>query len=111
MANSPLKSPTEGSSGSSTLKQVKWNILSVHRKPSNDKVIDQVAMSVFRTKDEKLGKAVSQVYSPTQLTIVDFAQVRQFVCFAEVVHEISQTRGIQMCRVLGEQCPDKLPEP
>lgn len=66
--------------------------------------MEQVGISVFH-----LGK--SYCSGVLQLTIVDFAQVRQFVGFTKIMHEVSQTRGVQMRRMSGEQCPDKLPEP
>jgi hypothetical protein len=62
-------------------------------------------------QSEKPGKTVIQIYSPTRLTVIDFAQVRQLVSFTEVVHEVGQTWAVQMCGVIGEQGPDKFPEP
>ena len=52
-----------------------------------------------------------QIYGPVKLTIVAFTQVRQLVCFTEVVHEVSQAGGVQMCGMVSEEGADELSEP
>lgn len=87
MASSPLTRPTEGSSGSSTLKHVKWNMFSTGAI-----------------------QCVKNFYPRSGPTIVTFAHVSQFVSLAECVHEIGQAGRVQMGRVIGQKCPHQLPE-
>jgi len=44
-------------------------------------------------------------------TVIDFTLVSELVCLTERVHEIRQTRRIEVRRVVYQQRFDELPEP
>lgn len=60
---------------------------------------------------KKSEKHAMQVHRPRTLTIIDVAHVCQLIGFAEVMHEVSQAWSVQVGGMVGEQCPDELPEP
>ena len=70
MVRSPLRRPMVGSSVSSTLKQVKWNILS-------DNCDDQSIVNIYHVA----------------LTVVSLSFVDHFGSIREIMHEVCQRSG------------------
>ena len=93
IVTSPFTSPTAGSSGSSTLKHVKWNILSAPFPLVYDRRRGRI--STAATWRRQVGRMA--------LTIVFGAGVPQLLRLAKMFHEVREADRVEMYRVVREE--------